>query len=130
MRLVTVKYIAGLKELNELALNSQAWRDKHKQIQTYWDLMEEEDIQEMYQHVCPDYVVLQKRVQREMEKRWKAIEDYNKGIVHPPKAEAIPPHSLPDLVAHSRKYGHLKREEKEAKRNAKIGKPDKQEIED
>lgn len=69
-------------------------------------------------------------IRAHMNAKWKKIEESKLGIVHPPKAEFIPHHNLPDVREYSLKYGHLKHEAKEAKRREKIGKPDKQEIED
>lgn len=89
---------------------------------------------------CADPVEWHKtlEIRAAMNAKWKRIEEKNRGIYYPPKAEVMPDHPLPDVRAYSLKYGRLKQEAKDAERDARRKKktgggfvtPDKQEIED
>lgn len=97
--------------------------------------MTNEDMDLVHSCVDPEGWLKTLEMRAHMNKRWKRIEEYNQGIVHPPKAEfTFTNHRLPDVRAYSLKYGPMKHEAKEAariaKRNEKIGKPDMQEIAD
>lgn len=129
----TSLYIAGLEELGELTPNAPEWRKKKEELQTLWDLMDEDDIREMRRASDPEFYEKQLEMEAHYAAKWKRMKEREEGTYTPPPARAATEHQLPDVVEYSRKYGHLKYEERDAARAAKKvkkEKPDTQEIED